>query len=245
MRSYADACGITRALDLIGERWAIPVVRELVFGPRRYSDLAGALPGVSTNILGARLKELTEAGVIEKRRLGPPAAVTVYELTAWGRALEPILISLGRWAAHTSVDLETQAFSASSFALSLKTTFDDAAANNVKMQLRFQMGEEVFDAHVDETFAIWRVVDPAGTTPAPAEQVDGRAARLTAEPKALAALIYQRLDPAAASRDGLVQIDGSMDAVRAFTRRFALPSPPAETTPIAGHVADRGTRTSP
>jgi len=95
MRSYGDACGITRALDLIGERWAIPVVRELILGPRRYSDLAAALPGVSTNILGSRLKELTAAGVVRKRRLGPPAAVTVYELTAWGTQLEPILIQLG------------------------------------------------------------------------------------------------------------------------------------------------------
>src|SRR5690625_7752275 len=90
MRTYGDACGITRALDLIGERWALPVVRELLLGPRRYSDLREALPGISTNILGSRLKELTEAGVVHRRRLGPPAAATVYELTAWGAQLEPI-----------------------------------------------------------------------------------------------------------------------------------------------------------
>src|SRR5690625_6012476 len=69
MRTYGDACGITRALDLIGERWALPVVRELLLGPRRYSDLREALPGISTNILGSRLKELTEAGVVHRRRL--------------------------------------------------------------------------------------------------------------------------------------------------------------------------------
>src|SRR5690625_6272693 len=106
MRTYGDACGITRALDLIGERWALPVVRELLLGPRRYSDLREALPGISTNILGSRLKELTEAGVVHRRRLGAPAAATVYELTAWGAQLEPILLQLGRWVAHTPVDLD-------------------------------------------------------------------------------------------------------------------------------------------
>lgn len=217
MRSYADACGITRALDVVGERWAIPVVRELIFGPRRYSDLAAALPGVSTNILGSRLKELTAAHVVVKRRLPSPAATTVYQLTPWGAALEPVLIALGHWAAHTPTDLEQQAFSASSFALSLRTTFDPAAAAAVTLDLHLIMGAEIFQARIDDgDFTIRR-----------AEETDGKV-HLHGGPKELAALVYQRLDPAEELRRGAVQIQGPVESVETFTRCFALPEPPME-----------------
>lgn len=229
MKTYADACGITRALDVIGERWAIPVVRELIFGPRRYSDLAATLPAVSTNILGSRLKELTHAGVVRKRRLRAPAAATVYELTAWGAALEPALIALGRWAAHTPVTLEEQAFSASSFALSLKTTFDSTASAGVDVCLRFIMaedGEDVFDTRLkDATLSIQRTQGPSGAT------ADGPAftgTRIQATPKILAALIYQNFDLDEASRAGLITIDGPAEAINTFARCFTLPEPPTE-----------------
>lgn len=225
MRTYADACGITRALDVVGDRWAIPVVRELIFGPRRYSDLAAALPGVSTNILGARLKDLTEAGVTVRRRLPPPGAAAVYELTPWGAALEPALIALGHWAAHTPIDLERQTFSASSFALSLKTTFDAGAAAGVNVELLLAMGEDAFQVRIaDESLAVRRVV----ATDAHAERVDVSRAHVQADPKSLAALVYQRLDPVRASRDGVVSLDGSPALVEAFARCFILPEPPPE-----------------
>lgn len=229
MRSYVDACGITRALDLIGERWALPVVRELVFGPRRYSDLASTLPGVSTNILGSRLKELTDVGVIRKRRLGAPAAATVYELTAWGAALEPVLISLGGWAAHTPVHLEEQAFSASSFALSLRTTFDAPAARGAELYLQFVMDQDVFEARIDKgNFSIERAQDLAGRSASALEPADSNPARVHADPKTLAAVVYAGLDPVEASRDGRLHIDGSPDAVTAFSQCFTLPTPPTE-----------------
>lgn len=219
MRSYADACGITRALDVVGERWAIPVVRELIFGPRRYSDLAAALPGVSTNILGSRLKELAAADVVLKRRLPPPAGTTVYALTPWGAQLEPALIALGRWAAHTPADLEQQAFSASSFALSLRTTFNPTAATGVTLDLNLVMGTEVFEARIDDgDFTIGR-----------AETTDAHL-RLHAGPKELAALVYQRLDPAEELRSGAVRIEGPLESVKTFTRCFTLPEPPMEGT---------------
>lgn len=229
MRSYGDACGITRGLDVIGERWALPVVRELVFGPRRYSDLAADLPGVSTNILGSRLKELSEAGVIRKRRLGPPAAATVYELTAWGAALEPVLISLGRWAAHTPVDLEEQAFSASSFALSLRTTFDTEAAGAAELHLQFVMDQHVFAARIDKgVLSIERAQDLAGVTASIGDPKDPDPTRVHSDPKTLAAIVYAGLDPVEASRDARVRIDGSPDTVIAFSRCFTLPRPPTE-----------------
>lgn len=99
-RSYQDACPIARALDVVGERWALLVVRELLLGPQRYSDLRRALPGVSTNLLTDRLRELVEHGVVRRRRLQPPAASVVYELTERGHQLTPTLETLGAWAAE-------------------------------------------------------------------------------------------------------------------------------------------------
>ena len=96
-RTYGDACGIARALDVVGERWALLVVRELLLGPQRFSDLRRALPGASSNMLTDRLRELEGHGVVHRRRLPPPAASVVYELTASGRELEPILLALGGW----------------------------------------------------------------------------------------------------------------------------------------------------
>ncbi len=100
-RWYEDACAAAHALDLVGERWALLVMRELIFGPRRFSDLRGSLPGISANVLTQRLEGLEAAGVLRRRRLAPPAAAQVYELTEWGRESEPIFQALGRWAARS------------------------------------------------------------------------------------------------------------------------------------------------
>src|ERR687895_1821390 len=105
-RTYDDACAAAHALDLVGERWALMVVRELVLGPKRFTDLRTGLPQASPNVLAQRLKELEEVGVVRKRRLPPPAASQVYELTDWGRELESVLIALGRWGARAPLDPE-------------------------------------------------------------------------------------------------------------------------------------------
>jgi DNA-binding HxlR family transcriptional regulator len=96
-RSYQDACGIARALDVVGERWALLVVRELLFGPQRYSELRQSLPMASSNVVADRLRELEANGVVQRRRLSPPSASWVYELTPRGRELEPIVLALGGW----------------------------------------------------------------------------------------------------------------------------------------------------
>lgn len=97
MRGYDQYCPIAHALGLVGERWSLLVVRELLEGPKRYTDLAAGLPGIGTNILAARLRDLEAGGVVEKRRLPPPAASTVYELTSYGRDLRPVIHELARW----------------------------------------------------------------------------------------------------------------------------------------------------
>ncbi|HEY7483087.1 MAG TPA: helix-turn-helix domain-containing protein [Streptosporangiaceae bacterium] len=119
-RSYRDACAIARALDVVGERWALLVVRELLFGPQRFSDLRRALPGASSNMLADRLRELEARGVVRRRRLPPPAGSWVYDLTAWGRELEPILLALGGWGLRVPFPPEPVALSATSVLLFLR-----------------------------------------------------------------------------------------------------------------------------
>ncbi len=103
MRTYGDGCGIAHALDIVGERWALLVVRELLLGPKRFVDLRGGLPGASTNVLSQRLRQLEQAAIVQRRKLPPPAGSSVYELTDWGRELKPMLLSLGTWAARSPV----------------------------------------------------------------------------------------------------------------------------------------------
>jgi DNA-binding HxlR family transcriptional regulator len=100
MKRYHQYCPIACSLDLVGERWTLLVVRELFYGPKRYTDLAGELPGIGTNVLADRLKDLEAAGLVEKRKLPPPAASTVYELTPLGRELRPVLHELARFGAR-------------------------------------------------------------------------------------------------------------------------------------------------
>jgi DNA-binding HxlR family transcriptional regulator len=100
-RSYDQYCPVAHALDLVGERWSMLIVRELMHGPRRYTDLADNLPGIGTNILAARLRALEECGIVEKRKLPPPAASRVYELTEYGRELRPVMRELAFWGARS------------------------------------------------------------------------------------------------------------------------------------------------
>ncbi|WP_028924129.1 winged helix-turn-helix transcriptional regulator [Pseudonocardia acaciae] len=122
-RGYRQACGMARALDLVGERWALLIVRELLLGPKRFTDLRAALPGASPNAVTDRLRELTEAGVLRRRRLAPPSAAWVYELTDWGRRLEPILLDLGTWALAAAPREEQRFVSVDSLMLTVRTYF--------------------------------------------------------------------------------------------------------------------------
>src|SRR5258708_13225006 len=134
-RRYDDPCGIARALDVVGERWALLVVRELIFGPKRVVQLRDGLHGVSPNVLSQRLRDLEEAGVVRRGVLDPPAGVAIYELTARGQALEPVLLELGRWGTQQPVTASGE-LSASALLVALKTVFHPAAAVNATFALR-------------------------------------------------------------------------------------------------------------
>ena len=127
-RSYGEQCGVARSLDVIGERWALLIVRELLLGPKRFNDLLAGLPGASPNVISQRLRELSGGGVIRQRDLGPPARVRVYELTDWGRELEPVILHLGQWGTHAPLP-EGAGWGLDSLLLALQATADPAVVN--------------------------------------------------------------------------------------------------------------------
>ncbi|MFF5175782.1 winged helix-turn-helix transcriptional regulator [Micromonospora sp. NPDC000089] len=136
-RAYDDPCGLARALNLVGDRWTLLIVRELLLGPKRFSELRRGLPGASQSMLSSRLVELEEAGVVRRQRLGPPASTWAYLLTEWGRDLEPALVQLAGWGSRSPLTSSAE-LSVDALALALKTTFDPAAARDldVRCQLR-------------------------------------------------------------------------------------------------------------
>jgi DNA-binding HxlR family transcriptional regulator len=144
-RSYGDGCGIAHALDLIGERWALLVVRELLLGPLRFSDLRAGLPGASPNVLSQRLRDLEHVGVIRRRRLPPPAAANVYELTEHGAELEPILVALGSWALRSPL-APAGHLSAVSAMLTLRTYY--RATDDWATTLQVHLGERSYVARI-------------------------------------------------------------------------------------------------
>src|SRR5215216_3509915 len=130
-RSHRDGCGIAHASELLGQRWALLVVRELLLGPKRFTDLRTGIPDVSPNVLGQRLRELEQAGIVRKRKLAPPAAAQVYELTEWGAQLEPAVLALGRWASGSPSFPRDAKMGPDSLVLALKATFDPGPAEGL------------------------------------------------------------------------------------------------------------------
>src|SRR6202012_4603508 len=122
-RTYGDSCGIARALDIVGERWALLVVRELLLGPKRFTDLRAGLPRVGPDMLAARLRELEDAGVVARGELPPPAASKIYELTEWGAELAPVLLALGRWGSRAPLGEQPPPLGVDAAVIALETTF--------------------------------------------------------------------------------------------------------------------------
>ena len=135
-RTYDDGCAAAHALDLVGERWALLVVRELLLGPKRFTDLRSGLPHASPNVLAQRLRDLEAAGVVRRGKLPPPAASRIYELTEWGRDLEPVIIALGRWGVRSPSKPPDAELGVDSLILSFRTMFDPDRAEGTRCQLR-------------------------------------------------------------------------------------------------------------
>jgi DNA-binding HxlR family transcriptional regulator/putative sterol carrier protein len=213
-RSYDDGCAGAHALDLVGERWALLIVRELLLGPKRFTDLRTGLPGISPNVLSQRLEELERVAVVRRRKLAPPAGAWVYELTDWGKELGPIIIELGRWGARSPWLPRDNPLSVDSLILSLRTMFDPNAAAGFIASYELRFGEDRFHAEVaGDRFNIAR---------GSAGQPD---AIIEADPNTLAALAYDSRDLAEAVRSGDLHIEGDKSAVERFLTLFSLPEP--------------------
>src|SRR5258707_2021092 len=130
-RWYEEGCGLAHAMELIGERWAMLVLRELAYGPRRFSELKADLPGISANVLAQRLGELEERGLVRKVRLPPPASVQVYEATEWGLEATPLIASLGKWAARSPCHDPTLPMSHVSVMMSFQTLLSPERAKGI------------------------------------------------------------------------------------------------------------------
>ena len=226
-RGYRQACGVARGLDIVGERWALLVVRELLFGAKRFTDLQRALPTASPNALSERLRELADAGVVRRRQL-PPAGVRVYELTAWGRGLEPIVVALGTWALATPPTAEQLFVSADSAMLSIRTYFVPTP-EQPEMTLRIELSDHgsagVFGVRLTST--------GAEVTHEPPEEPD--AVLVTPTDALLAAFGSDDLAELAAA--GAV-IDGDPEAVRRLTAGTRV-SPPTNSALEQRHRPER------
>lgn len=139
-RWYDDACGTAFAMELVGERWSLLVVRELMLGARRFSDIRAELPGISAKVLTERLDRLESIGVLVRRKLPPPSATQVYELTEWGKELETVMQVLGRWAVRSQMHDPTLPLSITSFLLSLRTMMNPAKVNGLDLTAIFEAG---------------------------------------------------------------------------------------------------------
>src|SRR6478736_2076036 len=149
-RAYGDPCGIARALDVVGERWALLVVRELVLGPKRFTDLRTGLLGVSTDVLSQRLRQLEQAGVLRQVTLPPPGATRAYELTDRGRELEPVLHALGRWGSREPFPATDREMTVDAFAVALSTVFDSARARDLDATLALVLDSDRLVAEVHD-----------------------------------------------------------------------------------------------
>jgi DNA-binding HxlR family transcriptional regulator len=145
---YGDACGTAFALELIGERWALLILREMMFGPRRFTDLRTGLPGISAKVLTERLESLEHAGAVQRRQLPPPAATQVYELTEWGYLADVAIMELGRWAACSPAHDPTLPLSAASLMMSFRTMFNPASASGLAVVAAINIGAERFQVTI-------------------------------------------------------------------------------------------------
>lgn len=209
---YDDACGTAHALELIGDRWALLILRELMLGGRRFSQLRADLPGISANILTLRLGELEARGLLLRKQLPPPASVQVYELTPWGYETEPIVQSLGRWAARSPFHDPTLRISAVSALLSLRTMLDRKLALGLDAVIGFRLGEDVYRGHLTtDGLVIER------------DELKDASLIFEGSPEALMAAVHGGVPLSKLKAAGALSVTGDRDLAQRFIRLFPLP----------------------
>lgn len=219
-RAYQDGCAVAHALDVIGDRWAMPIMRELMLGPKRFTDLRAGLPGISANVLTQRLEELETASILMRRRLPPPGATQVYELTEWGRESEILFQVLGRWACRSPTMQPGKPMSQASVVLSMRTMIDRTRIGDWHATIGFRFGEEQFCAVVD-----------GGDFHMDRGDAEGADVILSGDHNALAAVLYGNASYADVA--GALRIEGDRQVAERFARLFPLP-PKAPSVVSAG-----------
>lgn len=210
-RWYDDACGTALALELVGERWALLVVRELMFGPRRFGELKANLVGISANVLTQRLAGLEAAGILRRRTLPPPASVQVYELTPWGYESEPIFREMGRWATRSPAHDPTLPLSPASVMMSLRTMIIPVR-EAIRATIAFRFAQDAFVARLTPD----DLVIERGET----QDVD---VTFACNPTTLVRVFYGKWPFEEAEGTGLLRIDGDRSLARRVVALFALP----------------------
>ena len=206
-RTYGDRCGIARALDVVGERWALLVVRDLLLGPKRFTDLRAGLPHVSPDTLSLRLRELERDGIVRRTKLPPPAGTRVYELTERGLALEPVVIELGRWGSAVPFTDEEAELGVDATVIALKTMFGPSSADGLDETYELRLNEQPFRLRV----AGGRLEAARGSADQPAAVID-------TDPATLVDVLWH------GRRRSELRVDGDKAAVRRFVSLFALPA---------------------
>jgi DNA-binding HxlR family transcriptional regulator len=211
-RTYGDPCGVARALDVIGERWALLVVRELLLGPKRFTDLRVGLPQVGPDVLSQRLRELEQAGVVRRGKLAPPAGSRIYELTDWGRELEPVVLGLGRWGSRAPFPPGETELGVDSLILALKTLFDLALADGIAgRSFELRLAEQVFAVEVGEQrLEVSR------------RAADSPDAVIAATPGAVEQVLWHQLGIEDAVRSGELAVSGDRRAAERFLTLFPV-----------------------
>jgi DNA-binding HxlR family transcriptional regulator/putative sterol carrier protein len=212
-RSYEDGCATAHALDLIGERWALLIVRELILGPKRFTDLRAGLPSISPNVLTQRLEELEQGGILLRRKLPPPAAAWVYELTEWGMQLENVIMALGRWGARSPQLMQGHPLSTDAVVLSFRTMFDSDSAADLDARLELRIGEDRFHAEI----ANGEMQLHRGPSARPDAVIEASA-------DALVAVAYGGRKFLDALRAGELRVEGDKAVARRFFGLFPLPA---------------------
>jgi DNA-binding HxlR family transcriptional regulator len=215
-RAFGQYCGLARALEIVGERWALLIVRDLLVRPRRYTDLHEGLPGIPTNVLSARLKELEHAGVIERRLLPLPERAVVYALTDSGRELDDAVLRLARWGAGRLDDPRPgEVVTAESLVMALRATFRPESAAKVSATWEIHAGDIVIYARVADGEL------EAGVGPA-ADKPDLVITMSSTGPPPLKALMTGDLSPNQAIADGLVHLTGKVRLMPIFVKVFRI-----------------------
>jgi DNA-binding HxlR family transcriptional regulator len=214
-RTYGSYCGIARALEIVGERWALLVVRDLIQGPKRFTDLRRGLPRIPSNVLSARLKELEHAGVIHRRLLPRPSTGIVYELTEYGRELEDIVLRLGLWGARLLGEPRLDdSVNPDSMMIALRATFRPDAARDLRASYELRLGEIVLHARIDK--------GSLEVAQGPLPDAD-----LVLETDlTLRALMSGELSPAEAVRSGKARLTGKPELLERFVEVFHIPPAP-------------------